>query len=43
MNVEWKSEVKNKNVTNIRIKERTSYQIGWMRIDLTVVSEPKNQ
>ena len=37
MNIEWKNEVKNKIVKNVRIKERTSYQIGWMRIDLTVV------
>ena len=39
INVETKNEIKNKEVSKERIKERTSFEIGWMRIDLTEVKE----
>ena len=29
---------KNQNISSTRIKERTSFKIGWIQIDLTVVS-----
>ena len=33
------SEIENQSVSNTRRKERTSFQIAWTRIDLTIVDD----